>query len=135
MAYTNKEYFLARKNEDDLNSLTGSNDDNLMTAIEDADELIDMHIKEVVNGTPLTEPPKIIKRCSYDIALFYLYDRSAYVDVPVLAEKKYKDAIKFLESIRDGIMTLEGLPEEEGVSAENSIFWKPAVNNFNDSTF
>jgi phage gp36-like protein len=135
MAYTNKEYFLARKNEDDLNALTASSDTNLDTAIEDADNLIDTYLKDVVTTLPIAEPPKIIKRCSYDIALFYLYDRAAYVDVPVLAEKKYKDALSFLKDIRDGVMTLEGLPDAEDVSADNSVLYGAAVSNFNDSTF
>ena len=105
MAYSDKIYFLTRIDESELSKLTGGGDQgdtNLAEAIADADEKIDSYLKSIITSVPLTTVPKVIRRCSYDIAMYYLHDRSDFADLPESIEKKYKDAISYLESLVAG---------------------------------
>jgi phage gp36-like protein len=130
MAYTNKSYFLTKINMDELNKLTGVSDDNLDSAIQSADSMINSYLKNVVTTVPITSNvetdkyPPAIRQCSYDLAIFYLHDRIQYSEIPQWVKEKYNAAIDFLTKIAKGIITLE--IETENPSSED--YQKPDNN-------
>lgn len=73
-------------------------------AIVAADEVIDAHLRGRYT-IPFEETPPILKRISADIAVFHLYGRRES-DIPKTIETKYKDAVRMLEAIRDGKLTI-----------------------------
>lgn len=107
--YTDKDYFLTKLNEEDLNNLLGDNDDNLTNAIQAADSLIDSYLTNVATTVPLASPPDIVKQLSYDIAVFYLHDRIQFVDIPERVKTKYDAAISFLKDVARGMANIPGL--------------------------
>ncbi len=123
MAYTNKSYFLAKINSEELNKLTGGSDDNLDIAIQSADSMINSYLKNVVANVPIISNvvtdkyPPAIRQCSYDLAIFYLHDRIQYSEIPQWVKDKYNAAIDFLTKIAKGIITLE--IETENASSED----------------
>lgn len=119
MAYSDKDYFLTKINEDTLDTLTGEEDDNLTSAIADADSLIDSYLRTIVS-VPIDDPPDIIRRISYDIAIFYLHDRIQYSDIPDFVRDKYDAAISFLKDLSSGKASLN-LPETSTSTEETNI--------------
>lgn len=113
MPYTDKEYFLTKINSEELDKLTGSTYDNLVSAIQSADSLINSYLKNVVVSVPIIpngtddKYPAAIRQCSYDLAIFYLHDRIQYSEIPQWVKDKYNAAIDFLTKIAKGIITLE----------------------------
>ena len=73
-------------------------------AIVAADEVIDAHLRGRYT-LPFEEIPPILKRISADIAIFHLYGRREG-ELPETISKKYKDAVRMLEAIRDGKLTI-----------------------------
>ena len=73
-------------------------------AIVAADEVIDAHLRGRYT-IPFPETPPILKRISADIAVFHIYGRRES-DIPKTIETKYKDAVRMLEAIRDGKLTI-----------------------------
>ncbi|MBM4159117.1 MAG: DUF1320 domain-containing protein [Ignavibacteria bacterium] len=100
--YSTKEDFLKRVSEDDLNSLTDKEDDNLEEAINTADSIIDGYLSNIFSELPLDDTPKIITQISIDIALYNLHSRLQYKDIPDHISKKYEGSIKLLEKIASG---------------------------------
>lgn len=124
MGYTDKEYFLAKISEEDLNILIGATEGdtgelNLRNAISSADSLIDSYLRVVVS-VPVDTPPEVIKQLSYDIAVFYLHDRIQYKDIPERVRDKYDAAINFLKDIGSGKASLN-LPAESTSTKEDII--------------
>lgn len=72
-----------------------------------ADELVDGYLRGRY-PLPLTPTPGIIKVCSADIALYRLYGRRAHVVAPKDLADRYKNALKILENIQKGSITLPG---------------------------
>lgn len=114
MAYSDEEYFLTKINQEELDKLTGEDEEgvNLESAIAAADSLIDSYLSSKTT-TPLDEPPEIIKQLSYDIAIFYLHDRIQYNDIPERVKDKYDAALNFLKDIASGKAGLPGIDDED----------------------
>ncbi|MBE2218011.1 MAG: DUF1320 domain-containing protein [Ignavibacteria bacterium] len=74
----------------------------LEEAITNADDKINTYLRGVITELPLEVPPPVIKRASYDITLYYLYDRETSVDIPDKIKEKYDGTIKWLEAIATG---------------------------------
>ena len=101
----------------DDNGLGAIIEQRVTYAIAEADALIDTYL----NGkytTPLSPVPAALKRISMDLALYYLYKRRQF-EVSDTLMQSYKEAIRLLESIRDGKTTL-GV--DDGVNESGGIF-------------
>lgn len=121
--YSDKEYFLTKINSDELDKLIGESEDNLDSAIQAADSLIDSYLTNVAATLPLTDPPDIIKQLSFDITMYHLHDRIQYADIPERIKLKYDDAINFLKDVARGLANIPGLTSEdkaEGINYENN---------------
>lgn len=107
MAYTDREYFLLKIKEEELNKLTDTYGSILDAAVLSADSLINSYLKNIITALPLLTVPEIIKQCSYDIAIFYLHDRIQYSEIPQWVKDKYNAAIDFLTKVAKGTISLE----------------------------
>lgn len=74
-------------------------------AIVAADEVIDAHLRGRYT-IPFEETPPILRRISADIAGFHIYGRRPEGDLPEAILTKYKNAVRMLESIRDGKLSI-----------------------------
>ena len=116
MAYINKDYFKDKITETELENLIRDDkgtvqDTYLDNAIATADEFIDSYLSKRIKVLPLTEPvPKMVKQCSYFVAMYYLHERIQYVDIPQRIKDNYDVAVNWLKSVADGGVTL---PVEE----------------------
>lgn len=114
MAYSTIDDIRALLPEDELMAL--SDDEGLgepslsrvEVAIEQADAEIDAHCA-VRYSVPVTPTPLALKRLSVDMAVYHLYSR-AVVNVPAVREMRYKNAVRHLEGISKGLISL-GLNE------------------------
>lgn len=114
MAYINKEYFLRRIKLALLNELTNSSDENLDDALKSADDMIDSYLRNKIKVLPLSNPPDMIKRCSFDIAHYLLHDRTQSNQVPANVITKYDTAVEYLKAISSGnvqLTTIDTIPE------------------------
>lgn len=95
--------------EDELIQLTDDEDlgvvDTSVTdrAIADADAEIDGYCGKRY-GVPISPTPAIIRKVSVDIAIYNLFSRRQGADED--RRTRYKDAIKFLENVAKGVVTL-----------------------------
>ena len=81
----------------------------LVEALDDASQEIDGYLGARYT-LPLPSVPKLLKRCAIDIALYRVASES---DARTEERRtRYKDAVKLLEAISKGTVTL-GLPEPE----------------------
>lgn len=112
--YIDKSYILKKINSEKLNILSGGDDANIEDAIQDASDVIDGYIRNVVT-LPIDEEqvPLVIKRICYDITIYYLHDRVDYVDVPEAVETKYKEAMKLLKGISSGEVNLVSVEDDK----------------------
>lgn len=135
MAYTDKDYFLTKIKESDLDGLLKDDDgevqeDYLTDAIATADEMIDSYLKAVVtSGLPLDEPGRMIKQCSYNIAMFYLHDRIQYNDIPDKIKENYDSAVKWLKDIKNGNVDI-GIKSGTDEAKTSGIFFSGEENIF-----
>lgn len=97
----------------------------IATAIDEADTLINSYVGKV-KMTPLSPVPGLIKNLSATLAIWYLFVRRSTVDA--VRQKAYDDAVKTLQSIALGTVTLgveeaTVLPEttEGGPASSTSI--------------
>ncbi len=74
-------------------------------AISYADQLIDGYLRGRY-PLPLTTVPGLIKNLSSDLALFHLYSRRIELEMPESMMAKYKNAIKLLEQIQKGLISI-----------------------------
>ena len=130
--YSDKNYFLSKIKEDELNNLTESNDENLNDAISAADSLIDGYLKKAVKTLPLDPVPEIIKQTSYQIALYFLHDRIQYDDIPERVKENYDNAISFLIDIASGKVVIH-IVEDENLNPQ--IDFEADVNLFTRNSF
>jgi phage gp36-like protein len=115
--YSDKNYFLTKINEVELNNLTETNDQNLIEAINAADSLINGYLKKSVLTLPLDPVPDIIRLTSYQIALYYLHDRIQYSDIPERVKLNYDNAIAFLIDTASGKANIH-VVEDSNLSAQ-----------------
>lgn len=109
MSYCTQDDILEQLDEDVLIQLTdddnvGVVDDDVVTrAIADADALIDSYC-----GTrcpvPFSTVPDIIRKLSVEIAIYHLYGRRR--GAPEDRQKRYDDAVKFLENVSKKLVSL-----------------------------
>lgn len=93
---------------------------NLVAAIAAGDTVIDSYLcgrYEV--PIALESVPPIVKNISVDLAVCNMFGRRREMDVPEGIDRRYKNAIKMLESIRDG---KTGIPEIVEAGAVQSSF-------------
>lgn len=76
------------------------NESRVTQAIQDADDLIDTYLRGK-HTVPLATVPPIIRRYSCVLAIYYLYARRLQDPTEAMGAM-YKEAIRFLESVRDG---------------------------------
>lgn len=134
MSYSTREEVREMLKDDALNSIIGD------TYIEDPGEreakvgpIIDMAIGDAdaeIDGylakrykTPLSSPPKVIKKFSKDIAIYNLYSR---IGIDESSDEKnylnrYNAAIKFLTLVAEGKVSI-GPPEDDPASAAATGF-------------
>lgn len=120
MAYSDKDYFLTKISEAELNKLTAEVDENLAAAIASADSTIDSYLTGRVT-VPLASPPEMIRQMSYDLAVFHLHDRIQYADIPERVKSKYDAAIFWLKDFARGQASIPGI---SGENAEAGVFFE-----------
>ncbi|MBI5328857.1 MAG: DUF1320 domain-containing protein [Deltaproteobacteria bacterium] len=79
------------------------NDVRVDAAIEDSEGEVDGYLS-VRYACPISPTPKIIKKCAVDIAIYNLYARRDTANEE--REKRYKNAVRFLENASKGVVTL-----------------------------
>lgn len=135
--YSDKTYFLAKIKESELKKLTDVteagqiNEDNLNSAIEAADSLINIYCPELEDVSP-ADIPKAVRQWSYDIAVYYLHDRIQYIDIPERVKDKYDAAVNSLKDIASGKAHLP-LPETDENSEGGGVDFAVNENVFNRS--
>jgi phage gp36-like protein len=85
-------------------------------ALSDADELIDGYLRGRYS-LPLPAAPRLLVRVGVDLTSFNLYSRRLDLDMPEAMQTRYKNAMKLLEQIRDGRISL-GLDAEGQAACE-----------------
>lgn len=118
MAYSDKDYFLTKIKETELNKLIADDsgtpqDEYLTEAIKAADNTIDGYIRNAVETVPLDPIPDVIKQYSYFIATYFLHDRNQYADIPQRVKDNYDLAINFLKDVSSGNASLEGVEDDD----------------------
>jgi phage gp36-like protein len=78
-------------------------------AISQADAEIDGYCGKKYS-VPFTTAPDIVKKCSVDIAIYNLYSRRVE-EIPETRSDRYKNAIRQLEGIAKGIISIGEDPE------------------------
>jgi len=76
---------------------------NIVEAIDNADSMIDGYAASRYL-TPFNPVPRLIHVISIDIAIYNLYSRRE--NVPEIREKRYKDAVRLLDRLADGKLTI-----------------------------
>jgi len=123
MGYTSLSDITKAIDEDKLQQLTddddtGSiNEDIILSVIDEATEEINLYLRERYS-LPLEETPKIIRQLCNTIAIYYLYLRRH--DVPEKHEKAYKNAIKVLDKLSTGKVTLNKSQSDSGPRASKA---------------
>jgi phage gp36-like protein len=100
----------------DDESLGAVNEARVSSAIGDADVLIDGYLRGRY-PLPLDPVPALIKKLSIDIAVFNIYSRKLELEMPDAMSDRYKNAVKVLEHIQSGKISLgtsEGNTPEPG---------------------
>ena len=90
----------------------------VQSAIDDAAEEINGWIGRRFK-LPLSTAPSILAKFNADIAVYNLYGRRSG-DVPEKWRNRYKDAVKFLEAVSDGRVTLGVQPGPDAPTAGSS---------------
>lgn len=117
MSYSTIDDVRQQISEDDLIALTddagaGVVDETRVTrAIADADEEIDGYVGSR-HTVPLSPVPPIVRKHSVDIAIYNLYRRRMH-EIPESRKGTYENAIKFLDKIAQGKISL-GADDPEG---------------------
>ncbi|MEW6115378.1 MAG: DUF1320 domain-containing protein [Nitrospirota bacterium] len=74
-------------------------------AIAYADQIIDGYLRGRYT-LPLSSVPGLIGKLSVDLAIFHLYGRKFEMELPEGIMARYKNAIKLLEQIQKGLLSL-----------------------------
>jgi len=127
--------------EDNLIQLTDDNNIGIIdqskidTAISNADIMIDGYLRGHYD-LPLDPVPGIIKKISTDIALYNLYSRRFEMDIPDGMRDRYKNALKLLELIQSGKVTIMNLEASESrvyktnKSSDDRMFPKETLDQY-----
>lgn len=115
MAYSTQSDLLKKLDaEATLISLTDDADppaavdaDVVTRAISAADALIDSYVGKRY-ATPLSTTPDIVRDCSVDLAIYYLYERSRF-GVPEDRRRAYEDRVAWLKAVAKSEATLGAL--------------------------
>lgn len=106
----------------------------LVEAIDNADSMIDGYAASRYQ-TPFNPLPRLIHVISLDIAIYNLYSRRE--NVPEIREKRYKDAVKLLDRLVDGKLTIgevdKPVVEASGVIKSTSrpkLFGQETLDNY-----
>ena len=115
MAYCVKDDLLTIMTEEELSLYMG--DDALVDeAIEDASSEIDAYLSRRYD-TPVSPAPAILKKLCLDITLWNIVSRRQRSEAPPVALERYRAAIRLLEKIARGEITIgpgPAGPEPEG---------------------
>lgn len=85
-------------------------------AIDYADQLIDGYLRGRYT-LPLDPVPGLLKKLAVDLAVFFIYSRKLELEMPEGMTNRYKNAVKVLEMIQKGTVSLgteEGSTPEPG---------------------
>jgi len=119
---------------DDSVPATTINTDNVDRAIADAGELMDGYLRERYS-LPLSPVPGLIGTLACDIAVYRLYARRSRLDPPEGVAERYRNALKLLEKIQDGKITLgAGSAVTPETSADMAAVSTPGGRIFNRHT-
>lgn len=103
--------------DEDLGTI---NEVRVTEAIASADAEIDTYCGTKYS-VPFSPVPPVIKKCSVDMAIYNLYSRKAE-ELPQTRTDRYKNAIRLLEAIAKGTISIGEIPEptasEDASSAE-----------------
>lgn len=97
----------------EVNIIQLTDDENLGTvnqarvddAIAYADQMIDGYLRGRYS-LPLSPVPGLINKLSVDLAIFHLYSRRLELEMPQVMMERYKNAVKVLEQVQKGLITL-----------------------------
>ncbi len=132
MSYCTQQDLIDRYGEAELIQLTDRNNtgaidiDVLNRAIEDADGDIDSRIGSRFTA-PITPIPKPLIRVACEIARYYLYDD----DVTETIESRFKAAIRFLDGVAAGKITVGVTEAGEKPVSNNTATMQSGGNVFN----
>lgn len=122
----------------DDEGLGSVNQNRVDEAIAYADQMIDGYLRGRYT-TPLSPVPGLIKKLSVDLAVFHLYSRRLELEMPEAMMQRYKSAVKVLEQIQKGIVSLGIEPADDGPGQgyyktnkadEDKTFSKDVLNQF-----
>jgi phage gp36-like protein len=79
-----------------------------------------------ITGSESSDPSSLCRQSAFpllriltiDIAVYRLYSRRMRTEIPEIIAQQYKDAIKMLQDIQKGVMTLESTDEDNETPAE-----------------
>lgn len=114
MAYASIDDLKTRYGDKEILMLTDLDQSNKINtrlcsiALNDASNVVDSYVSSVVE-VPMLAPAPIIKSVVSDIARYMLHTKNT----PETVERRYKDAISTLESIRDGDISINGSTQSE----------------------
>lgn len=121
MSYATRQSMIDQYGEDELIGLTDRtgadviDETRLQGAIDDAAATINGYIRKRV-ALPLDPVPRILERHARAIAYYLLFDQRGTDDVPE-PRNRYKDAIRFLEQVAKGEVSLGDEIAGDGVDA------------------
>lgn len=98
----------------DDEGLNAVNQTRVDDAVSYADQLIDGYLRGRYT-LPLSPVPGLAKSLSVELALFHLYSRRLDITMPEPVVGKYKNAVKLLELIQKGLVSL-GIEETSGAA-------------------
>jgi len=143
MAYCTLSDLLKIAPESDLIELTGDAEPGVIDTdvvdeyIADAGALIDGYLRGKY-ALPLSPVPSLLKSLCRDITVYELYSRRMKLKAPEALKERRDGAIKILESIQKGTITL-GVTDPASttpssgsvkISAEDRIFSRDTLENF-----
>lgn len=105
---------------DDVDGIT-VDENTVNKAISDAQSLIDSHLRGRYTSLPLSPTPTIINSVAVDICIYDLHSRRITDELPEAIKDRYKNAVKVLENIRDGKLSIGVEPGKEPVNGEYRI--------------
>jgi phage gp36-like protein len=90
-----------------------------LEAIIYASTLINGYLRGRYN-LPLSSPFPLLRIIAIDIAVYRLYSRRMRTEIPDVISNQYNEAIKRLQDIQKGIITLENVSEDSSSSTIKS---------------
>lgn len=117
------------------------NDQVNQARVDEAIASADAEIDSYCGGryaVPFTTAPDIIKKISVDIAIYNLYSRRVEV-IPETRAERYRNAIRQLEGIAKGLISIGMTPEPESPNAaqvfinrteDDRVFTKDSLSGF-----